>query len=203
MLTGVILAGGQNRRMNGQVKALLPFGGEPLLKRQLQEMKQVCEEIWVVTNQPGRFVPYAKEGIRIISDDWPGMGPLGGMASAFSKASYPDVWVVGCDMPFICGRVAQRLVECRTSQSVEAVVPVVEGKRQPLHAVYDKTSAEIIRELLKKGVRQVNGFLEAIRCRYVDETFFARQGLSLQFAMNVNTPKEYERALRRIEEPER
>jgi molybdopterin-guanine dinucleotide biosynthesis protein A len=163
-------------------------------------MKQVCAEVWVVTNQPKRFVSFAEEGVRIILDDYPGLGPLGGMASAFSRASYPDVWVVGCDMPFICGRVAQHLAKCRRNHSVEAVVPVLGGKRQPLHAVYDKNCGEIIRQLLNQEVRRVDGFLESVHCLYMDEAFFESKGFSLRFALNVNTPQEYEQALREEQE---
>ncbi len=51
MITGVILAGGLNRRMGGRLKALLPVQGQPLLLRQLKEMSSICKQVIVVTNE--------------------------------------------------------------------------------------------------------------------------------------------------------
>ena len=52
MLTGAILAGGDNRRMNGEAKALLTFGAEKLIQRQIRQMREICSEMIVVTNHP-------------------------------------------------------------------------------------------------------------------------------------------------------
>ena len=60
MLTGVILAGGQNKRMDGQNKALLSFSNERLIERQIRIMQESCEEIIVVTNDPP-YIAYLGE----------------------------------------------------------------------------------------------------------------------------------------------
>lgn len=195
MLSGVILAGGENRRMNGRVKALLPFEDSTFLQVQLREMKKVCAEVLVVTNQPDLFSFALDEQVRVIWDRTPGLGPLGGMEAAFDEVRQRDVWIVGCDMPFLSGEVAQALAELRTRSSYDAVIPVIKGKIQPLHAIYHRDSGKGISRLLQKGMRQVKHFLDSIHCCYVEETFFENRSLPVQFAENVNTPEDYQKIL--------
>jgi molybdopterin-guanine dinucleotide biosynthesis protein A len=197
LISGVILAGGKNRRMRGRVKALLPFHGSTFLDVQLKEMKKVCTEILLVTNEPDLFSFALDEQVLIMKDRTPGLGPLGGMEAAFSKVRHSDIWVVGCDMPFLSGRVAQVLAELRTQSACDAVIPVVKGKIQPLHAVYHRDCGKQISYLLQSGARQVTRFLDSIDSLYVDEAFFEQRSIPVQFAENVNTPEDYQRILAR------
>ncbi|MBP1992950.1 molybdenum cofactor guanylyltransferase [Paenibacillus eucommiae] len=86
MMTGVILAGGMNRRMGGKLKALLPIEGIPLIRLQLQEMSQLCRDILIVTQTP-QLLKDAIDGfdsarVRYMADIWPGKGPLSGIHAA-------------------------------------------------------------------------------------------------------------------------
>ena len=123
MLTGVILAGGANRRMKGESKALLPFGGQPLVVRQVDRMRILCDEVIVVTNDPRPYLPILDRSVRIITDFFAGHGPLGGMHAALSLAKHTSVWVVGCDMPFVSSKAAELLWN-RKRDGFEAVVPL-------------------------------------------------------------------------------
>ncbi|MBA4493801.1 molybdenum cofactor guanylyltransferase [Paenactinomyces guangxiensis] len=194
-MTGVILAGGKNRRMNGKIKALLTFGGETLLQRQIREMKPVCDELFLVTNQPEHFTPLIGGEVQLIGDDIPAKGPLSGMHAAFSRAGHRDVWVVGCDMPFISGAVAQALADCKHRRNCDAVVPVIDGRLHPLHGVYSRECADVIVELLRKDFCQVKQFLQKIDWQTADNSFFLKRGFDLHFVLNVNTPEQYEKAL--------
>lgn len=196
MVTGVILAGGQNRRMDGQIKALLPFRGETLLERQIKEMKLICDELFLVTNQPEQFSLLIEEEIQMVVDEIPFMGPLGGMHAAFTRANHDHVWVVGCDMPFISSRIARTLVDCRGRLNCDAVVPFIGGQIHPLHGVYSKECGHVMMELLQKDIRQVKHFLQRIKWKAKDELFFMERGFDLRFVTNVNTPEEYEKALK-------
>ncbi|MCZ8515254.1 molybdenum cofactor guanylyltransferase [Paenibacillus filicis] len=106
-LSGVILAGGKNRRMGGSHKALLPFHQEKLVHRQIRRLKQVCTEIILVTNDPKTFLPLVDSDVRIITDYYSGKGPLGGMHAGLSLANHVNVWLIGCDMPFISPQAAK------------------------------------------------------------------------------------------------
>ena len=97
MLTVVIQAGGESRRM-GQDKALIPFLGDHLIQRVRGRVAPLADELLVTTNQPQgyRFL-----GLPLFPDLIPGRGALGGLYTALSAASQPLVAVVACDMPFV------------------------------------------------------------------------------------------------------
>src|SRR5690554_207625 len=111
MLTGVILAGGQNSRMNGYNKALLSFSNETLIERQLRIMDSICTEIIIVTHTPSSIQPFAGHLAHLIPDDIVGKGPLSGMHAALSHTTYDDLWIVECDMPFISAEAAKLQLE--------------------------------------------------------------------------------------------
>lgn len=196
MITGAILAGGQNRRMEGKMKALLPFAGELLIERQIAQMKTVCEEIIVVTNQPSLFLPVLDRSIRIITDYFPSKGPLSGMHAALSLARHPDVWIVGCDMPFISAQAAQALLELKLEVKCDAAVPVIDGRTHPLHGIYSKSCADAISALLLAGEYRVMEMLRMIYWQEATEAYFAERGIPSAFVTNVNNPEEYDTALK-------
>src|SRR5699024_477937 len=135
-LTGVILAGGENRRMNGKMKSFLPFGEQSLLERQLSRMKTVCEQSLIVTRQPSLFSHIkADDGIDILTDER-GAGPLAGIEAAFSHVKTGDLWVVACDMPYISPEAARMLHRIRKQGDWDAAIPVIRGRIQPLHGIY-------------------------------------------------------------------
>ena len=196
MLSGVILAGGSNRRMGGFHKALLPFQNEKLIQRQIRRMKQLCTEMILVTNEPGVFLPLVRNDVRIITDYYTGKGPLGGMHAAFSLSQYADIWLVGCDMPFISPQAAKLMLDKKRKMNCDAVIPCVDGRLQPLHGIFDKRCAKTIPEMLNKGMHKVGSFLDLITVERVPESTFRNSGIDTRFVLNVNTPEDYERALR-------
>jgi molybdenum cofactor guanylyltransferase len=199
MLTGVILAGGQNRRMGGKPKALLPFGGRPILERQLEEMAVLCPQILVVANAPQDLAPivsahqFAK--VQIIPDLYPGTGPLGGLHAALHSSENECVWVVGCDMPHISATAAGMMLAACKEASNDAVLPVIQGKIHPLHGIYHSRIKPIVEALLQQKQYKMMGLLERIRWLQADQSDFLSKQIDLAFVTNLNTNEEYLRAV--------
>ncbi|MDD9266775.1 molybdenum cofactor guanylyltransferase [Paenibacillus sp. GCM10023248] len=191
MLTGVILAGGANRRMKGELKALLPFGGQPLIVRQVDRMRTVCDEIIVVTNDPRPYLPILDRSVRIITDFFAGHGTLGGMHAALSLAKHNSVWVVGCDMPFISSQAAE-LMRYRKQDGFEAVIPLVAGKLIPLHGIYDRACTTRIVPLLDRGETTLSALLDHIFWSELADRYFQENGVDLNFISSMKTMEEYE-----------
>lgn len=190
MLTGVILAGGANRRMNGELKALLPIGGQPLIIRQVDRMRILCDEIIVVTNDPKSYLPILDRSVRIITDFHTGYGPLGGMHAGLSLAKHSSIWVVGCDMPFISYKAAELLWN-RKREGIEAVVPLVSGKLVPLHGIYDRDCKTKILPLLGKGETRVSALLEHIFWSELGDEYLQKNGVDLKFIASIKTMDDY------------
>jgi len=191
-ITGVILAGGQNRRMGGLLKALLPWNGRPFIEHQLERMRKLCKEIIVVTNRPDALRAYADETVRLTGDVHPGLGPLAGLQTAFREARCETLWAVACDMPFISAAAAAAMSQWRKFSGVQAVIPNVHGRLQPLHGVYGRQCAQETDRLVESGERRLMRLFAAIPWREADESFFIERGIDLGFSLNINSPDQYE-----------
>ncbi len=98
-LTGVVLAGGESRRM-GQNKALLAVGGEKAIEAIIGAMSEVSLDVTVAANGQNASA-YHMLGREIVCDRYPGQGPLSGIHAALHAARTPWIIVAACDMPFV------------------------------------------------------------------------------------------------------
>lgn len=162
-LSGVILAGEKSRCADGFHMGLLSFQDEKLVHRQIRCLKQLCAEIILVTNEPRTFLPLVDCSVRIITEFYVDKGPLGGMHAAFSLAQYPDVWLVGCDMPIISYQAAKLMLDKKRKMDIDAVIPYIDDKLYPLHGIYDRRCAKVIRVMMDNEQYRVESFLDLIR----------------------------------------
>jgi molybdopterin-guanine dinucleotide biosynthesis protein A len=195
MLTGVILAGGQNRRMDGRSKAQLSLNGESLIERQIRIMQTICSEIIIVSRDKKDFTPFLDQGIKLQEDEIPGKGPLSGMHSAFAKSANKDIWVTACDMPYISAKAAEFMTRMKLDLQCSAVIPLVDNRIHPLHGIYDKHCMPVIETLLKAGNYKVMAMLETVHSEILDAAVFVEQQIDLRFVTNINTLEEYEQIL--------
>lgn len=195
MITGVILAGGQSRRMGGKTKALLPFPKLPLIELQLIEMSKCCDELLVITNETALFEPIVKGKARVIPDIHPGLGPLGGLVTAMTHCNGSYIWLVGCDMPYISSRAAMLMLHTLGQTDADAIMPVEEGMVHPLHAIYRLRGKHTAESVIANQQFSMMAFLSSITCIEVDATYYEQQGVPFDFVVNMNTPSEYEQAL--------
>lgn len=175
--------------MGGEPKALLELGGRPIIERVVDVMREVVDDVLVVTNTPDlyRFL-----GLPMVSDVFPDHGSLGGIYSGLVAAPGDAVFTVACDMPFLRPAVA-RLVLARAGEA-DVVVPRVGDQLQTMHAVYGKGCLAPIEERLRARRLKIVGFFEAVQVLEVAEADVARHADPALVFMNVNTPEELEHA---------
>ncbi|MBE3596113.1 MAG: molybdenum cofactor guanylyltransferase [Hydrogenibacillus sp.] len=176
----------------GRNKAFLPIGGKPNIERLVETLAPYFSDVCLVTNEPET---YAYLGIPMDRDVYPGLGPLAGVHAGLLLARAPVVFVVANDMPFVTPEVALRLIEL--SEGYDAAVPVVSGKAQPLCAVYKKDMASQFEAALRAGKRRVIDAYEHMHVRLVTEKELRLSSLEAnRLFFNMNTPEEYEQALK-------
>ena len=117
-ITGVILAGGQSRRM-GRNKALLDMGGICLIEQSFQVLANLFHEVVLITNTPDE---YAFLNCRCLPDIYPGVGSIAGLHSALHNSATERIFVVPCDMPFLNSSLISLL--CQSDPAYDAVVPL-------------------------------------------------------------------------------
>ena len=134
---GYVLAGGRSSRM-GQDKALLELAGKPLVLRAVQKLRQVCTAVAIAGNRPdlGVYAP-------VVEDLHPGCGPLSGIEAALAHSSYDWNLFLAVDMPLMPAAWLQVLINQALSSSASAtsavaIVHTVDGREQPLCAMYHR-----------------------------------------------------------------
>jgi molybdopterin-guanine dinucleotide biosynthesis protein A len=192
-VVGVVLAGGRSRRM-GRDKALLPLLGEPLVARAVRRLRAAIPEVVVIG--PRELAP-ALPGIRLLPDQEAGLGPLGGLATAFSALGARRVVLVACDMPFVVPELIGEMVAVAEREAwAQAVALRTARGLEPLHALYDAACVPVIEEQLARGERSLHELLDRVAvCEVGAEVVAALDPLG-RSALNVNTPAEWGRAVR-------
>jgi len=188
-VSGVILAGGRSRRMGGSPKALLPFGGRPLIEHIAETLQSVLPDCLVVTNTPEL---YGSLGLPMVGDVFPEGGSLGGIYSGLRAASGDAALCVACDMPFL----SAPLVAYLAGRAAEAdvVIPDAGGELQTLHAVYGKSCLPAMERRLLAGQLRIVGFFDDVRVVRVPAEAVARFIDPDVAFMNLNTPEDLARA---------
>ena len=180
--SAVILAGGKSSRM-GRDKAWLEVGGQSLLARQIQIVREVgaCEVF--VSGRAG--VDYSEFGCRVLQDRLVGVGPLAGIESALSQTTHSLLLVLAVDMPRMTADFLHRwLVSCEENFGV---VPRVEGRIEPLAAFYPKISLSLISEMISGS--KIEGERDRslqIRRKSMSPCGFAEQCVARNFAKFVD-----------------
>jgi molybdenum cofactor guanylyltransferase len=192
-IAGFILAGGESSRM-GRDKALLELGGISLLVRTVRLLDSVTAPASVISNVNA----YRSLGVHLIGDDWPGAGPLGGIATAL-RAS-PAQWslVVACDLPYLHKSWLDYLVARALVSTADAVVPLSAHGLEPLSAVYHKRSEPAIRSVLEQGTRKLTDGLKKLCLETIEPAEwkgFDSEGLLFK---NMNSPGDYKEARARF-----
>ena len=180
MIAGLILAGGEARRMGGLDKTLLRVGGVTLLDHVIARLRPQVGQLALSANgDPARF---GGCGLRVLADATPGLGPLAGVLSGLDWAE-----ALGCDAlltvpgdtPFIPDDLARRLLPA-------PAVAASGGRVHHAVALWAVCCRAALRAHLRAGgTRSVSGFARTLPMRAV---VFARAEGDPFF--NVNTPED-------------
>jgi molybdopterin-guanine dinucleotide biosynthesis protein A len=175
----------------GRPKALLPFDGEPLARHLVRRLGERFAEVIVVA-AVGQELPALEA--QIVRDEFPERGPIGGLHAGIRAVSADACFVASCDLPFLNAVLAIDLVaELGAS---EAVVPIYGGQLQPLHAAYARRIADKLAESIARGQLRMTDLIARLRTKVLDEDALRAidpEGLSFR---NMNTPEDYDTALR-------
>jgi molybdopterin-guanine dinucleotide biosynthesis protein A len=198
----VILAGGESSRM-GRPKAVLPFAGTTIIERLISELLGESEDVIVVAAPKLRETYSIEEAlrenvgkIRLIRDEVAFGGPVDALMRGLRAARHEAVFACSCDLPMLRAEVARKL--CSMIEGYEAAIPEIAGKLQPLCAVYSWRSLEVFTAMVDQGERRLTAAVKRLNARRIDEPELLKFDPDLTSFLNLNTPKDYERALRLV-----
>jgi molybdopterin-guanine dinucleotide biosynthesis protein A len=192
---GIVLCGGQSSRM-GRPKAWLPFAGEVMLCRVVRLLGDVPLSPIAVVAAPDQELPDLPTGIEVVRDSARGRGPLQGLAGGLAALAgqAEAAYVSSCDVPFLRPAFVRRLIELRGEHAI--CVPEVGGYRHPLAAVYRIDVEPVVAQLLAEDRLRPAFLFDRIPTRFVRPEELADVDPDFSSLRNLNTPEEYEAAVR-------
>lgn len=158
-IVGVLLAGGQSRRMGGGDKCLLKLAGRPLLAHVIDRLRpQVSSMVLNANGDPDRFSGF---GLDIVADPVEGFaGPLAGVLAGFdwARETAPQArWVVtaASDTPFFPADLVPRLLAATGNSYPAIVLASSQGRLHPVFGLWPTALADDLRAALLSGTRKV------------------------------------------------
>lgn len=147
--SAAILAGGKNTRNKGFPKVFELVDGQKLIKKQLEVLELLFDDIMIVAAKDLEFDPDCSH--RIIEDIIPCRGPLGGIHSALFHAKNNSVFIIAGDMPWPDADVIKKMWNKFSKSKIEALIPSHERGREPLYAFYAKNAIVPVENCLKNN----------------------------------------------------
>jgi molybdenum cofactor guanylyltransferase len=195
-IAGYVLAGGGSTRF-GRDKALVEVGGRPMLERMVELLRRVTKEVKIVA-APNK---YARFGVTMVEDQWPGEGPLGGIVTALEDAARSPArpeWnlILSCDMPFLTPEWLAFLGERAVRSKAEVVFPHSASGPEPLCACWQTAAAAKLRTGFESGVRKVTEGIALLRAEVLDAPDWRRFDSAGRLFWNMNTAEDYDEARR-------
>ena len=190
-ITALLLCGGKGARLGGQDKPLLSLGSDKIIDHLLTRLKPQTGEIVISCSR--NVARYEAYELRIVVDEAPDEGPLGGLQSAFKAVN--TEWALTCpgDIPFLTSELVTRLSLDAERQGV--AVPFADNERQNLCLLINRKRRNELVAFYAQGGRAVKRWLDIAS---IQSTDLSELGSSF---FNVNTARELEEAIERSNHP--
>ncbi len=183
--SAIVLAGGKSQRL-GYNKVLEIVGGRSLLEQVISCIASLSDEVIVVAAEEQVIPQFADyPDMRVVTDIYPGKGPLGGIYTGLKLSTSDCNLVVAADMPFL----NQALLEYMLGlvDGFDLVAPRVSGQIEPLHAIYMRSCLSAIEKMMEKGVLGVHKLFSLVNVRYIEAAEIACFDPEQRSFFNINT----------------
>jgi molybdopterin-guanine dinucleotide biosynthesis protein A len=193
-ISAIIVAGGQGSRM-GRSKAMLDFGGVPMIARIVRQLLRRFDDVVIVAAPESvEHLDIGTDAAKIICDEIAFQGPADALRRALRAVGSESAFACSCDLPLLDADVAIALRAML--DNFDAVIPEIAGRIQPLHAVYRTACADALEAMAARGEKRLVAIADAVKTRRVAERELRAIDPELLSFVNVNTPGDYARALR-------
>ncbi len=180
--TAVVFAGGKSSRM-GQDKALLPFANYPTLSEyQYHKLSTLFTHVYL-SSKEDKF----NFKVPIVKDLYTQSSPLVGIVSVFETLDVDEVFILSVDTPFVTQEIIEKLFSY--PKNYDAIIAKSSKGVQPLCGIYRRTLLAQAKAHLTQDNHRLNHLLKVSHTKFID--FKDEKAF-----INVNTPQEYEEALR-------
>lgn len=159
-VTGLILAGGEGRRMDNRDKGLVTLVNKPLVDYALSCLTSLTVTNFISCNRNQES--YRQFHCQLVADDvrWPSAGPMAGVYAALKQCQTDWLLVSPCDTPLMQQTIMQRLLMVN-DDAVRVHILAYDGW-QPLHALYHKSLLPLLEKQLESKKTGLQFFLRQL-----------------------------------------
>lgn len=180
-ITGIILAGGKSSRM-GTDKVLLEIDKKTLLERAIELLKPFCTTLIISSNNPD----HKKIEYEFIPDEIKNCGPIAGVYTCLKKSKTEWNFVISVDSAYVELDFVKFLIS--KIDEFNAVVPIHKKGKEPLIALYNKSSLKEIARRIENGNYKMYHLLDALNTKFVDSNNWNTKYPKLFH--NINRPED-------------
>jgi molybdenum cofactor guanylyltransferase len=183
-----VLAGGKSVRFQSP-KAFAVYNDHYFYEQALSTFSAYVDDSLIVSHDS--FKNRFPKHLQVIEDEgeFKGKGPLAGIYSAMKTIEAPWYIVLPCDMPFLSKKVIEEIVGLtKKEREINGIVPIINGRTQPLVAAYHRNCINDIKLLLEAETYAMKALLDKITVKYITEKDLKCEEDQFQ---NINTQKEY------------
>lgn len=175
LLTGAILAGGHSSRF-GSNKALFAPDGETLISKAAGLLRSIAREVLVSASQTNAG-DYDFLGLKIVVDQHPDSGPMGGLETLLQRCTTPWLLVLTCDMPFVDKEALVTMVSslageldnalCQRDHPHALAWQRCDGSISPFPLLIERSALPILQSRMRTGSLSMKGLLRDLDTHYI------------------------------------
>lgn len=171
----------------GEGKASLKIGKKQVIELILEKLRVTFDDVFIVGNS--NFICPLSQ-VRVLADIILGKGPLGGIYTGLLSSRSEYNFFCACDMPFLNNDLLKFMIS--ETDGSDAIIPMLRGFVEPLHAIYSKRCLPAIKNCLENEDLRIKSFFSKVKCKYIPEEEIKRYDPSLLSFVNLNTPEAVE-----------
>ncbi len=163
--TAIVLCGGKSSRM-GFDKSTIRINKAPIYDYIANQLAQIFQEVLLVT---GSSNPVTRSKYRVILDQVPQCGPMGGILTGLRVASSDYVFFTAGDMPFVDLNLIGHM-QSGLSDEAQMGAVCMNGKFiEPLYSYYSKALIEPMQDQLDQGDFQISHLIRRKPFLYIED----------------------------------
>ena len=161
-ITGLVLAGGQGRRMGTVDKGLVELDGRALALHVIERLAPQVGRVIVNANQ--NLERYAAFGHPVVADAIAGFaGPLAGLHAGMSAAITPFIATSPCDSPFLPADLVARLASAFDERAIDIAVARTFEQPHPVFSLVRRAVQPHLEAFLRSGGRKIDAWYGSLR----------------------------------------
>ena len=186
-INGLILAGGKSQRMGGLDKGSITYHGLEQREYMAQIVNQYAEETFLSLRK--EQVGKVESSFQSIEDAFLGLGPFGGILSAFQRTPNAAWLTVACDLPYLSASTIAYLIANRDPRKLATCFHNSDTQfPEPLITIWEPRAYPIMLEFLSMGYSCPRKVL-------INSDVLQLDLKDIQEIKNVNTPEDRDEAL--------